>query len=801
MLVWRAAPSAAGPGVHGRIVDQTGDALPGVVVTLAQPGHDPSSHAAITDAAGMFAIDCPPGRYLLRAELSGFQPVDRHVDVTGEHPLVLDLTMPLSTFSEQVEVKAAPPPAVLGPPVPDAPETVTREVFDAGMLPNSQYDDALTLLPNVVRGPDGEISVAGARAPQSALFVDGVNHTDPIDGGPRLMLPLEAIDTMDVFAGGYVSSLGPATGGVTSIQTKAGANTRRMSATSFMPRVRFPDGKPRVESWEPNFGMSGPVVKGRLFASESLSYRYDVLRYDTMAGEEQNAFNAIMSWTRFDAQLSSTHRLTTTLSFDPQTTDHAGITAFRPSATVPRVDKGGWGFGLADHVVLGPSAVAELRVGGVNSRLRVLPQGATPFAMAHDITTGSYFDTQDLRGHRLALGGDVTWTGAARHVLKAGLAFSDAALDGSFTSDPVFLYRSAGSLAQRIDFTSPSGPAKVKQREEAVYVQDTWTPVGPLTVDAGVRLDRSDTHDQARLLPRGSWTLKLDGGRLTLLGSAGWFADVLPLRTQAFTVMPSRLVTTYGASGVALATQRLTNQTDGQLWMPLAERWDLEVDRQWGRGWTTRVRYQERVGRDEPVLTPISSSPDGLLLLTSTGRSTARSLEATAAYRAPGSDQQFYVSYVRSRATGDLNAFDLIEGMFRQAVVEPNVVAPLPADVPHRVMAWGVFHAPYGIVVAPFLEARSGFPYSAIDDNWRRVGDANGYRMPWYGSLDLYVNRVVSLPFHLPDARVGLKMYSIASVHTERDVQADIQRPDFGSTYNPVPRDFTVVLELLWGKK
>ena len=103
--------------------------------------------------------------------------------------------------------------------------------------------------------------------------------------------------------------------------------------------------------------------------------------------------------------------------------------------------------------------------------------------------------------------------------------------------------------------------------------------------------------------------------------------------------------------------------------------------------------------------------------------------------------------------------------------------------------------------MAPFLEWRSGFPYTAIDDQWVMVGAPNAFRLPHMATLDLSVARVVGLPHHLPDARVGLKLYNIASTHTERDVQTDVSRPDFGTTYDPVPRDFSIVFELLWGHR
>ena len=159
------------------------------------------------------------------------------------------------TFEERVTVTAAPTVPVIGDAAPDAPVIVTREVIDSAMLPNSQYDDVLTLMPNVVRGPDGFISVAGARASQGALLVNGVNATDPITGAPGVMLPIEAVDGVQVYSGGYPATFGLATGGVTSVVTRSGADRLHMSANSFFPRMLFADGGIQgIEFWEPNAG-------------------------------------------------------------------------------------------------------------------------------------------------------------------------------------------------------------------------------------------------------------------------------------------------------------------------------------------------------------------------------------------------------------------------------------------------------------------------------------------------------------------------------------------------------------------
>ena len=52
----------------------------------------------------------------------------------------------------------------------------------------------------------------------------------------------------------------------------------------------------------------------------------------------------------------------------------------------------------------------------------------------------------------------------------------------------------------------------------------------------------------------------------------------------------------------------------------------------------------------------------------------------------------------------------------------------------------------------------------------------------------------------LPERAPMAAAYLVA-VHNGRDVQRDIARADFGATYNPTPRDFSFVFELLWGHR
>jgi hypothetical protein len=252
----------------------------------------------------------------------------------------------------------------------------------------------------------------------------------------------------------------------------------------------------------------------------------------------------------------------------------------------------------------------------------------------------------------------------------------------------------------------------------------------------------------------------------------------------------------------AASSTTFVNQAVGTLDLPQAVRWDLQVERRLG-AWLVRARYEDRSGTHEPVVDPNASSiapaPRSIpVFVTSRGTSRSRTLETTAGFRS-ASGNELYASYVRGWTEGDTNTVAATEGLFRAPFVQPNLRGPLAIDVPHRVLAWSIVQLPRRFTIAPFLEMRSGFPFTAIDDSWSIVGPAGAYRLPWMATLDLSVHRVVSLPRGLPDARVGLKLYNLASTGTEREVQRDITRADFASRYDPVPRDFSIVFQFLWG--
>jgi hypothetical protein len=797
-----AGVAAAQSPVSVRIVDQLSFPLPGVQVTITPAAIGPAV-SRVTDENGRFAANVPAGRYTLVAELVGFTRIERPITV-GAAPLALELTMLVAGLGNEVTV-TAPIEPIVGDALPMVQATLTRDIIDVAMLPNNTFDDVLPLLPNVVRGPDGMISVAGARAPQGQMLVNGLSQNDPVMGEPDIMLPLEPIGSVQVFTNEYPSEFGRATGGLTVIHMRSGDDTFHVNFNSFDPRLQFSShGISGVEAWEPNLGVSGPIVKGRVWFYQGLDYRFVRNAFDTLVGSQDNKYTAALSWSSIDWSVSPNHRATIAVDVDPQTTDHNNITAFTPASTVPAFRRGGVRTLVSDRIVVGAETTLESNAQVAILPTRTTPDGADPYIVGHDVTRGSFFNTQDRSASRVELSETLTHeigSGVSQHTIKAGADVGAIGFHATNDSGPVEMLRSDGSIARVIVFSGDAHES-AHSVETAVFLQDSWAVNGSVTIDAGVRYDTATLASGGVFAPRVGAIWKIDP-RTTVGAGGGLFSDKLMLATAGFPSLQSRVVTELDPFGAAAGVvQTYANRIDGALRIPRASAWHAQLDHRFDRGFIARITYQQRSGSFEPIVNTIAgASGHAALALSSTGRSTAGSIETTFGYKSPTSGQSAYFSYVHASSRGDLNDFSSIEGNMKEPFVQPNEVGPLSADVPNRLLAWGLIKLPSQIQIAPFMELRDGFPYSVVDDEWRFVGARNSRRYPAFASFDFFVSKVVKLPRNLPHARIGLKMYNVLGAADARDIQRDSFRPDFGATYNPIPRDFRSIFELLWGEK
>jgi hypothetical protein len=268
------------------------------------------------------------------------------------------------------------------------------------------------------------------------------------------------------------------------------------------------------------------------------------------------------------------------------------------------------------------------------------------------------------------------------------------------------------------------------------------------------------------------------------------FYDRVPLNAPAFLSFPDRTVLTFDPSGNVTSSVPYSNAITGGLKNPRSETWNVEVDRQVLQNLLLRVAYQQRNTIDDLAVNPETSAGNGLLSLASRGRDFYREFQVTGRYQIHR--QTLNASYVRSKATGDLNDFNQFFGNDPQAVIQPNARGSAAFDAPNRFLAWGELNGPWKLMLMPVLDIHTGFPYSVVNEKRDFVGPRNNERFPRFDSFDLQVLRNFGLPFHGKEhtLKVGFGVFNVFNHANYRDVQNDLDSYRFGQFLNSAVRTF-----------
>ncbi len=273
----REIPTLQNGGIKGQVVADITDKrrpLPGVVVNLSGARLADKKLQTVSDDEGRYNFSgLTAGDYAVSAELQGFKKYEQKAIVQIEATVELNILLQPIALSETVTVSEDKTDA-------DKSETTTAGVITATALRDAplidqKFQDALPLLPGVVRGPDGNLNIKGTRPNQSGLLVSSLNVTDPVTGSPAIELPLEAVETVQVYSNPYSAEYGKFTGAVTTVETRAGSNDWRYLVSGVLPRPRWRDGKLfGIGAVTPRIAVGGPISKNKLFFFQSLEYRF-----------------------------------------------------------------------------------------------------------------------------------------------------------------------------------------------------------------------------------------------------------------------------------------------------------------------------------------------------------------------------------------------------------------------------------------------------------------------------------------------------------------------------------------------
>jgi hypothetical protein len=779
----------------------SGERLPGASLNLTSTFAAQPARSTVTNDQGEYKFtDLAGGVYTLHVILNGFKEYTETVTIGGVATTIKNIALEVADVSATVTVVSDGDGLNSTDTAP--PVSFNQNKLQTLPLVNERFQDAIPLVPGVVRGPDGLINLKGARSSQSGMIVNSANVSDPVTGESAINLPIEAVQSVEVLTNPYAAEYGELTSTVTSVQTKSGSDKFEANATSLFPRLRRRGGSfVGIAAFTPRVTFSGPIIKDKLKFFQSFEYRFVRTPVENLPPLSRDTdLESFDSLSQLDWEIGSKDHLTATVSLFPEKLRHVGLNTFNHQEVTPNFKQRGFLVAINERRIINNKSVLESSFNIKQFDADVFPgSGVEPMNFAPDQNSGSFFNQQARRSKRYQALETYSFDGpnfAGSHFIKVGGGVSYVTFNGRNRSSTVNILRADGTRSQQFDYEG-AGLLSRNKTQFLTYFEDKWTLNRQMSLFYGVRYDRDNIASENNISPRvGFAFLPLVDGRTVVRGGVGVFYDDINLNVATFSQSQDRILTRFGPDGLLVigSPERQRFEFTGEkLRTPRSVNWNVEVDREWLENLFVRVGYEERQARREFILNPIESADKGVIIgLDNSGSSRYRELQVTARYKFRENDE-FMASYVRSSSQGDLNDFNSYFSNFQNPIIQANERSRLPWDAPNRFLFRGEFHVWYQFTLMPVLEGRTGFPYSIIDEDRDFVGPRNrAGRFPNFASLDLQILRTVGLIGKYKNYRVelGLKVFNLTNHFNPRDFQNNLASDGFGGFFNGVGRQF-----------
>jgi hypothetical protein len=674
-----------------------------------------------------------PAKYHLSLAQKGFEPIERDLDLSAGASVALELTLVPTLERTQVEVKgegstveqgSSPATAVSGQlakDMPSRPATVA---------------DALPLVPGVVREPGGALRISDSPENRSALIVNSADVTDPDTGQFGLTVPMDSVQTINVYQTSFLAEYGRFTAGLVSVETKRGGDKWKWELNDPFPEFRIRSWHLRgLKTATPRLNFEGPIVPGKLYLAEGFEYEIQKTAVYTLPfPRNQKLVEGLNSFTQLDWVATGKQLLTATFHVVPQRLGHVNMNYFNPEETSPDASTHNYTGTVAHRMTLGQSLV-ESTFSATSFDVGVWGRGDANLEIAPSGNSGNYFAQKQRSAMRLSGLSTFSFAPLSRfgtHHYKIGLYVASSEEDGQIAEHPVDILNGAGQLTRRISFPRVR-QFEISDIELNFFVQDHWIITPRLSLDLGTRVESQQVSGAFRVAPRAglAWS-PIPGQGTTVRGGFGFFYDRVPLNVYVFNKFPDQSITYYDAAGNVSGGPYLFLNTLGQAkvnhpfifqepidgnFSPRSINWTLQVEQPIGHYLKLRTGFMQSLSDGLVILNPVAPDPEtnlGAHLLSGTGGARYRQFEMTARFRV-GETRQLMFSYIRSKGRGDLNDFGSFLGTFPSPIVRPNQFGDSPADLPNRFLTWGLVQLPWKFRVAPVIEYRSGFPYVVLN--------------------------------------------------------------------------------------
>jgi hypothetical protein len=790
--------------LSGSVTDEKNNPIPGAACTLTGPALPQQGRPVTTDEKGTFQFTgLVPGTYQLTCAAVGYEPVMQGgLEVTEAAAPSLQMVLPAEVVIRQrVEVTGKATQVTAETTAP--PAELTSQQLRVLPLAEQRFKAALPLVPGVVRTPDGRISIKGAIETQGTLLIDSAETVDPVTGSFSIEVPIDAVESLEVYKSAYQAQYGRFSGGLTVVQSKAPAGKWHFELNDFLPSLRIRSGQiVGIEDDSPRLYLTGPLWKDKLTFSESLMYEFSRQPVRGLAWpNNETKKEGLQSFTNFYYVLSPQHLLSANVKVFPERRQFADINSLIPQPASADYGQRGYSLGGTDRYMFTSGGVLTTLAQFTQFDSYAHGQGPQDMLVTPNGWGGNFFNKwtrfsaqqEVLQSYSFP---HYEWHG--QHDIKVGWNVNHRAYSGISQSRPVQVLRADGSLAEQIDFTG-AGELNANDTEFAGFYQDHWAFNDMLAVDYGLRLSGQTLGESSAVSPRvGLVFSPASNGRTVLRTGAGVFYDRLPLLAGDFTNNLTRSVTFFDPQGlplgpsIAYTPAYVKFEENGQQVVPTRHEldstpynftWSVELDQEIRPSVIARVSYLSSRTYNQFTLDPQNlGGGQGVLLLSNRGGSRYHEFETTLRLR-PSDKVDINISYVKSLDRGDLNTLSSVFVPFEQPVIRPNFFATLPVNVPNRVITWSRFSLPWKVTVSPIFDVHEGFPYSVIDTLQNYVGNPNSQRLPTFASLDMQFTKDFRLKF-IPflgkhTLRGSMRIYNVTNHGNYRDVYNNLDSPFF----------------------
>jgi len=531
----------------------------------------PAGVSTVSDSVGAFHLDVPaltPGRLIVEApnyvpDTVAIPPLEAGSTRRVRIALRLLPTLP------SIAVRANANRPLLD--VTDAAVIGAVDRTDLGNISTDARDpaDVALAIPGVTRGVGffdfaPKIDVDGANSLYTPYRVDGLDNSENYLGGPKILLPIDAVQMVDVVSSTYGAEIGQSANGVVSFATRRGGDSWTGSASV----IGRPDAGFRRLQGAASGG--GPIVPGATYvfgaadvavADSSVPYAFGDPRFGSGAGNSHRT--TLRLFGRLDEQWSATQATTLDLAYSAiglvgqgggVVTREADQTQNRLAVLASLRHESDWG-GWTNHAAA-----------AISTYHYYYPPSATPFSvpqvnivapgtLATDATVGSagfLFDEQEIEVQlsntlRRTIGDHAIEFGAEVQRDQFSLAANNTNPAGTYTvnDSAITVHGRQVSLSDIPPndpapfYTIDANPQDIHGMNVLVgaFAEDVWSVSPKLTLNVGLRWDYDDLTAKGRgspqldnIQPRASFNWRVSENSV-VRGGVGLYVGHIPFTT------------------------------------------------------------------------------------------------------------------------------------------------------------------------------------------------------------------------------------------------------------------------------